>query len=173
MRGNKLVQGGGTMGDVIDIKKQDKEALRWILNYRDLRKAYFDSITAFNTLGAVVNSGMPKGTGTSNPAANKAINLLDMECQRNWIMVIEAMERTLSDKSKKYLELRRDANIQIYKKSKPGKPKWVDFVQAEYALWYVEEYRRSIEPPTRKTMCLWMNNIVNITVRIAIKKGCL
>lgn len=160
------------MSEIIDIKKQNREALNWILNFYDLRRAYIDKTAMFSTLGAAVNDGMPRGTDTGNPAANKAISLVDLEKQKTWIMVIELMERTLSEKSRKYLELRRDGAHQIKERKKRGPIGWVDHVQPRYAEWFNLKYGRDFVP-SEDQMKLWMNKIIDVTVRLAINKGVL
>lgn len=160
------------MSEIIDIKKQNREALKWILNFYSLRKAYIDQSSMFNALGAAVNDGMPRGTDTSNPAANKTITLIDLEQQKNWIITIETMEKTLSEKSRKYLELRREAENQIQEWNKRGRPGWVEYVQPRYAEWFYSRYSRGFVP-TPKTMTKWMNTIIDVTARIAVHNGVL
>ena len=160
------------MEQIIDIKKQNREALRWILNFYDLRKAYIDKLAMFSALGATVNDGMPRGTDTGNPAANKAISLVELEKQKTWIMVIELMEQTLSERSRKYLEFRRDAAHQI-KGDKRGRPSsWVNYVQPRYAEWFYCRYCKP-DVPSVDQMKQWINSMIDVTVRIAIKKGVL
>lgn len=160
------------MIQITDTKRQNKEALKWILNIHDLRRSYFDSVATFSTLGAAVNDGMPRGTDTGNPCMNKAISLVDMENRKNWIMAIEMMEQTLSEKGRKYLDLRRDAEHQPHKGNElGGRPGWVEYVQPRYAEWFY--YRFGGESvPTERTMSTWMYKIIDTTVRIAIDKGC-
>jgi hypothetical protein len=159
---------------VIDIKRQNREALRWILDYDRLKTSYINSLAEFSTLAAAVNDGMPKGTDTSRPCQNKAISLVEMERQNLWIQVIELMERTLSRKSKKYLELRREVYEPQKRKTKPGKDEWVGYVSTQYADWLEkEEGVKNAVPPTQQCMCNWMNKIIEVTARLAIKKGIL
>lgn len=159
-----LNQERGSMN--IDIKKQNREAMKWILNIDEMKKGYFEQFSMFSTLGATVNDGMPRGTDTGNPCMNKAISLVDMEQRRVWIMAVESMEFTLSEKKRKYLELRREADSQIRDKHKPGPQGWVDYVQAKYVEWFKQRYGAEIYAPTKKTMCLWMNEIIDITIRL-------
>jgi hypothetical protein len=80
-------------------------------------------------------------------------------------MAIETMERTLSPKSKKYLELRREAEYQQKDKSKRGPAGWVEYVQPRYAaLFYSQNDNKSVVH--EKTMEKWMNNIVTSTIII-------
>ncbi|MBU2701148.1 hypothetical protein Ga0466249_002262 [Sporomusaceae bacterium BoRhaA] len=111
-------------------------------------------------MAAVVNDGMPHGTSTGNPAANKASGLIDIEWSKTWIMAVELMEQTLSEKSRKYVELRRDAAHQLKNRNKPGPIGWVDYVQPRYVEWFCYRYGREINPPTKQAMTAWMNKIV-------------
>jgi hypothetical protein len=154
----------------IDIKKQNKEALKWILNFYDLRRSYIDSSAMFNAIGAVVNDGMPRGTDTSNPCANKAISLAELERQKKWIITIESMEQTLSEKSREYLRLRREAEHQI--QDTPGRPGWYNYVNYKYSDWFYNRYGKS-SYQSLQTLIDWMHQMIDITVRIAIKNGCL
>jgi len=160
------------MIQIIDSKRQNKEALKWILNIYDLRQSYAESINNMSVIGAANSDGMPHGTTVGNPCMNKAFHLIDIELKKNWIVTIELMEQTLSEKQRKYLEIRRDAEHQIRSHDKLGRPLgWFDYTQAHYAMWFYERYGGESVPPQR-TMDTWMKNIVDVTVRIAIYKKC-
>lgn len=91
---------------------------------------------------------------------------------KKWIIAVESMEKTLSEKSRRYLEFRRDAARLMKEADDPGRPGWVDYVQAKYATWFYNRY--GIEfVPHKNSMIQWMNKMVDITVRIAIKNGAL
>jgi hypothetical protein len=152
---------------IIDIDKQNKTAMKWILNYCELKRAYIDRSANFSTLGATQYDAMPHGTSVGNPCANKTMTLLDLEYHKKWIMVIEKMEQTLSEKSRKYLELRRDAVNQFSNINNTGRPGWVNYVQPRYAEWMNYRYGIEIDPPTKNTMLKWMDKILDVTIRIA------
>ncbi|MDF2563691.1 MAG: hypothetical protein K0Q53_86 [Massilibacillus sp.] len=158
---------------IIDIDKQNKTAMKWILNYYEFKQAYAERSAQFSTLGATNYDGMPHGTSVGNPCANKTMTLLDLEESRKWIMVIEKAEQTLSEKSRKYLEIRRDAASQISNGKTMGRPGWVDYTQVKYVEWFKYRYGREIDAPTKGTMTEWMRKIMDVTIRIAIKDGAL
>ncbi len=158
---------------IIDIEKQNKTAMKWILNYYDLKKAYIEKTANFSTLGSTQYDGMPHGSFVGNPCMNKAMTILDIEENKKWIMVIEKMEQTLSEKSRKYLEIRRDAVNQIANTKSIGRPGWVDYCQTNYSAWIKYRFGREIDAPTKGTMTEWMRKILDVTVRIAIKDGAL
>ncbi|WP_196607441.1 hypothetical protein [Pectinatus frisingensis] len=156
---------------MIDIKKQNKETLKYILNIYDLKESYARQINNMSLLGACNNDGMPHGTDVGNPTQKKAFALLDIEQKKNWIIAIELMEKTLSPKMTKFLELRRDAEHLIIDYHKQGRPSWIDYVQSHYAEWFYTKYGYN-QDPHRNTLLQWQSDIVDVTVRIAIAKGC-
>lgn len=156
---------------MIDIKRQNREALDWILNFADKRQAYINKCNDFTVLGAVKLDGMPHGTSPGNPCQNKGISLVEIEQMKKWIIVIESMEKTLSEKQTRYLQLRRDAEQNNKRDREPGRPGWVAYTQPRYADWFFHRYGCECVP-TDKTMEVWMNKIIDVTVRIAIHDGC-
>ena len=155
----------------IDIKKQNLEALRWILNYSQYRESYIQMQAEFNEVAATQYTGMPHGSGVGNPTIKKAVSLAEIERMKKWIMTIEYMERTLSEKRLAFLEFRRRAEC-LDRSRDVGRPGWVDYVQARYAEWHDTRYGHGY-PPSKRTMIDWMDNIIDVTVRIAIKQGVL
>lgn len=159
------------MIDITDTKRQNKEALRYILNYYDLKKAYREALQSVSLLGATRTDDTPHGTGIGNPTMHKAFKLLDIDKQHQWIGAVEMMENTLTIKERKFLELRRQAEINSFYHHTQGRPGWVGYVQYHYADWYYNSYHKNYIP-SRNTMIMWMNLIVEKTVRVAISKGC-
>lgn len=153
---------------MIDVQKQNKEALKLILNYTEMRKAYIEATAAYSEIAATAYTGMPHGSGTSNPTQNKAVKLVDIDALKDKLMVVESMEKTLSEKRRAFLDFRRRAEVMETKG--PGRPPWADYVQAKFSEWHMKRYNCAFVP-TRQTMKMWMNGIVDVTVRIAIKKG--
>ncbi|WP_373325644.1 hypothetical protein [Sporomusa paucivorans] len=154
----------------IDINAQNREALKWILNYHELRKAYISLTEEFSEIAATAYTGMPHGSGVGNPTMHKSIKLMDLEYHKKWLIVIEMMERTLSEKRQVYLEFRRRA--ECLDNNAVGRPGWVGYVQARYADWHERRYGQGY-PPSKQTMSKWMNDIVDVTVRLAIRQGIL
>lgn len=156
---------------MIDIKRQNREALDWILNFAEKRQAYITKLNDFTVLGAVKLDGMPHGTSPGNPCQNKGISLVEIEQMKKWIIVIESMEKTLSEKQTRYLQLRRDAEQNNKRDREPGRPGWVDYVQAKYSAWFFNRYGGCCVP-SPQSMDTWMNKIVDVTVRIAVQQKC-
>lgn len=158
---------------ITDIKSQNKKALRMVLAYYDLYRTYEEAMRNMSYIAAANNDGMPHGTSVGNPVQNKAMRLIDIEDKKKWIMVLDAMDSTLSEKKRAFLRFRRDAENQIEHAEKlpQGRPSWVPYVQAHYAVWFADRYGREVNPPCARVMTRWMNDIVDVTVRIAIHEG--
>lgn len=158
---------------ITDIKSQNRTALKYILGIYDLRQQYATQMESVSSIGATNNDGMPHGSGISDPCMHKAFSLIEIEQKKKWIISIEMAEQTLSEKTRKFLELRRDAENQIRldNHKENGRPSWVPYVQSHYAEWFTTRYGKASLPP-EKTMANWMQKIVDITVRIAIYNKC-
>lgn len=152
---------------MVDISKQNAEALEWILDYDNMRKRYIEQSAAFSEIAATAYTGMPHGSGISRPCENKGITLAELDKLKLKIMSVEKMEQTLSEKRKVFLEFRRRAE-QVEKGV--GRPPWADYVQVRYANWHEARHGRHILLH-RNTLRSWMDDIVEVTVRIAIKLG--
>ena len=152
----------------IDFKKQDRTAADWLLNYHDRRRAYIDAQESYTALSAAVNTGMPHGSGTSNPTEQRALSLAELERQKLWIMTVEDTEAIFGEKKRTFLDLRRKAALQDT--GEVGRPGWVDYVQAKYADWHENRYGKA-DVPAKITLYRWWDEIVEVAVRIAIKRG--
>ena len=152
----------------IDFKKQDRVAADWLLNYHDRRRAYIDAQESYTALSATVSTGMPHGSGTSNPTESKAISLAELERQKLWIMTVEDAEKVFGERKREFLNIRRYADSE--ESSGVGRPGWVDCVQARYAAWHESRYGKA-DVPAKVTMYRWWDEIIEVTVRIAIKRG--
>jgi hypothetical protein len=155
----------------MDFKKQDKIAAEWLLNYHDRKKQYKLQQKNYSVLSATSYSGMPHSTDIGRPAENKGIALIELEEKRLWIMTIKDAESTLSEKKQAFIEFRRRAEELDFIKE-VGRPGWVDYVQVKYAEWHEREYGKAYLP-SKNTLHSWWNEIVDVTVRIAIRRGCL
>jgi hypothetical protein len=157
---------------MLDYIGQNKIAAKWLLEYPERRQQYIDRMSEFSTLSAVQYSGMPTGTDVGRPCENKGISLVDLDEQRLWVMSIKDTEKTLSPKKMAFLDARRWVEIQSWDQKERGRPGWVDETQVRYAKWSYNKYG-SVSYPDKKTLTKWWDDIVNIAVRIAIKRGCL
>ena len=154
-----------------DLKSENKIASGWLLNYHERLQAFKSSMASFSELGATIYTGMPNSSSVGNPTENKGITLAQLEETKVWLMTIEDTERCLSEKKRTYLDIRRrSAEIEVQQEI--GRPGWVDYVQVRYAEWHRRRYGGEYLP-SRRQMFRWWNEIVDIAVRIAIRRGVL
>ncbi|TCL39975.1 hypothetical protein EV210_101175 [Anaerospora hongkongensis] len=162
-----------------EMNEQDKQAAEWLLNFPDKRKAYFESMAKmYNTNGeyasevaATLYTGMPKGSDVGRPAEDKAIGLVELSQQNIWIMTIEDVYKVLSPKKLIFLEARRQAEITYYD-AKQGRPGWVAETAKQYCN-LIEKQYGYYHLPAEKTVKSWWKDVINITVRVAQRRGCL
>lgn len=153
---------------MIDIKKQNEQAYDWLLEYDDMRKKYVAKKAAFSEIAATASTGMPHSSDVSHPCEDKAITLVELDKLKLQLMVIESVEWMLDEDKTAFLSFRRRA--EVMKEKGVGRPPWADYVQARFSEWYMQRYGKE-KVPHRNTLTEWMNEIVDITVRIAIKMG--
>jgi hypothetical protein len=149
------------------IKQENKTVSDWLLNYHERLNAYKEKCSQFATLGATQYDGMPKGTSVGNPTQSKGMSLANLETDKDWLLVVEATESTLSEKKRMFLHFRRQMVNNQY--SNGGRPGWMDNVQYKYAEWHNRRYGCD-HVPGRQTMLEWWKEIVEVGVRIAIRK---
>lgn len=159
---------------MLDYIGQNKIAARWLIEYPERRRIYLDKMQDFTTLSATRYSGMPTGTDPGHPCEDKAISLAEIEDQKQWLMVVEDTEKTLGEKKRALLSIRRQAEVIKHDGSQPegGRPPWMSYTQVKYAEWHERRFGTYYEP-SRKTVFNWWDETINIAVRIAIKRGCL
>jgi hypothetical protein len=110
---------------------------------------------------------MPHGTSVGNPTQSKGMSLANLETDKDWLLVVEATESTLSEKKRMFLHFRRQMVNNQYVNG--GRPGWSDNVQYRYAEWHNRRYGCD-HVPSRQTMIDWWREIVEVGVRIAIRK---
>lgn len=154
-----------------DLKSENKIASGWLLNYHERLQAFKSSMASFSELGATIYTGMPHSPTIGNPTENKGITLAQLEDTKVWLMTIEDTERCLSEKKRAYLDMRRRSN-EIEAQQEIGRPGWVDYVQMRYSDWHYRRYGIAYVP-SRCQLFRWWNEIVDIAVRIAIRRGVL
>lgn len=143
-----------------------------LLHIDDLRKQYAEASQNMNYIGAANINGVPHGSTISNPAQQKAMTLCDIENYKKWIMAIEQMESTLSEKRLMFLQYRREAEYESLKSPKQGRNGWVDYVQYHYSDWCFRRYGSKANVIPEQTLREWQSKIVDTVVRIAIHYKC-
>jgi hypothetical protein len=154
----------------IDFKMQDRRAAEWLLNFPEYKQAYSDVAQGLSELGAVKYTGMPRGSGIGKPVESQGIFLAELEKKQRWIMTIEDTERIVSEKKLAFLSIRRQA--EKITDNKVGRSGWMDYAQIQYAKWHERRYGTGFVP-SHSTLKMWWNEMVDIVVRIAIRRGCL
>jgi hypothetical protein len=167
----RIFLSGGVGMLITDFKKQDKLAAEWLLNYHDRKEQHRIKQEIFSVLSATTYSGLPHGTDIGMPTENKGVALAELEEKELWLKTIEDAESTLSEKKQAFIEFRRRAEQLDFVKE-VGRPGWVDYVQVRYADWHEKKYGKAYLP-SKNTLHSWWNEIVDVTVRIAIRRGCL
>lgn len=157
---------------MIDYIGQNKIAQKWLLEYPERKQAYMEQRSEFTVLSAARMTGLPTGTDISMPTQNKVMALDRLEESRLWLQVVEDTEKVLGEKKLALLDARRWVEEQRRGNAEVGRPGWVEGTGARYADWHMRRYDSYYEP-TRKTLFIWWDEIINIAVRIAIKRGCL
>lgn len=165
---------------MIDIKAENEKASQWLLDYPQRKNTYIEAIEnmqEFSALSATEYTGMPGGGKVGHPAESKGMVLVDFGLQKSelkkqlqWILAVEDTEKTLSEKRLVFLELRRRAShLEL---NQVGRPAWTAYVQTKYADWHYRKYGRA-SVPSKQAMISWWNDMVDVTARIAIRRGCL
>lgn len=153
------------------VQEENKIANDWLLNYHDKMESYHDMLNNFNVVQAMEYSGMPGGSTVGNPCASKAMSLITMDEYKNWLIVIETVERTLSPKSAEFLRLWRLA-VRESNNGSVGRPSWCSTVSVKYCEFFVKKYGKEFLP-SDKTLNNWKRDMVEFTVRLAIRKNLL
>lgn len=152
------------------IKLEDKIVSDWLLFYSDRLKDHNEkrNDTLFATPSPA--DGMPKGTSTGDPTANKGTTLAEMEEEEEWLHVVEEVRDKIHPKLQIFLRLRQEC------RNSKGRNGWVAYVQWHYA----EEVAKMIgkDPrdtwiESRNTFTRWWENLVKMTARMAAKEGLL
>lgn len=145
--------------------KSNATASDWLLNIADRRRQYVRRQSEFSCLSVVASDGQPSAHNPGRPTERMGMQLVDLEAAKCWIMTIELVESMLSPKKIAFLQLRREAG-ELPGTGDPGRPSWVPYVQANLMC------RHGIDL-SRDAMFDWWHELIELTVRVAIKRGCL
>lgn len=156
-----------------DIKEQNQVASEWILYYHQRSQLHTQMQKNISALTASQCTGMPHGSGKSDSTVQKVIALDRLKNDELWLMTIEDVEKIVSPQKKVFIEVRRRA--EEFKNdgiATVGRPGWVSYTQATYAEKIYRMYGYE-QVPSERTMMSWWNQLVDLAVRVAIKRGCL
>ena len=139
-------------------------AAQWLLNIEARRRQYIQNQSEFACLSVVTSDGQPSAHNPGRPTERKGMQLADLESAKCWIITIELVESMLSPKKTAFLSIRRESEGQSM--NDRGRPAWVDYAQIQLM------ERHGIDL-SRRAMFDWWREIVELTVRVAIRRGCL
>ena len=145
--------------------KPNTTAANWLLNIEAKRRQYIQNQSEFACLSVVTSDGQPSAHNPGRPTERKGMQLAELEAAKCWIITVEKVESMLSPKKTAFLEIRREAEL-IAGEGDRGRPAWVDYAQAQLMS------RHGIDL-SRRAMFDWWRELVELTVRVAIKKGCM
>jgi len=144
--------------------KPNEQAAEWLLNIDERRRSYAQRQQEFACLSVVNGDGQPRSMSPGNPTQRKGMQLADLDASRCWIITIEIVESMLSPKKAVFLQLRREAVL--LQSDEPGRPAWVPYVQERL----ISKHGVDL---SRRALFDWWHELVELTVRIAIKRNCL
>ena len=144
--------------------KPNQQAADWLLNIDEYRRTYAHRQQEFACLSVVTGDGMPHATNPGNPTQRKGMQLADIESSRCWIITIEIVESMLSPKKAAFLQLRREAVL--IQSDDPGRPAWISYVQERL----ISKHGVDL---SRRALFDWWRELIELTVRVAIKRECL
>lgn len=144
--------------------KSNATAADWLLNIADRRRQYVQRQSEFACLSVVTSDGQPSAHNPGRPTERMGMQLVDLEAAKCWIMTIELVESMLSPKKLVFLQLRREAGDM--RGGEPGRPAWIPYVQEKL----IEKHGIDLG---RRALFDWWTELVELTVRVAIKRNCL
>ena len=144
--------------------KSNTTAADWLLNIADRRRQYVQRQSEFSCLSVVTSDGQPSAHNPGRPTERKGMQLAELEAAKCWIITIEMVESMLSPKKTAFLAIRRESEGPSM--NDRGRPAWVDYAQMQLM------ERHGIDL-SRRAMFDWWREIVELTVRVAIRRGCL
>ena len=146
-------------------------AEEWLLHYQSRKSQYYSDLNYVTE-----SSGMPEvfvKMGPGNIVMQKVVSLADLEHAEKWLLVIEGVQDTLGPKKRLFLDLRRKAAG--LNKTVRGQVVWRTYVQSHYAEIMAKEHgtTKDIFWLHDNTIGKWWNEIVEMVMYVALKKGCL
>ena len=144
--------------------KPNTTAASWFLNIESKRRQYIQNQSEFACLSVATSDGQPSAHNPGRPTERKGMQLAELEAAKCWIITIELVESMLSPKKTAFLSIRRESEGRSM--NDRGRPAWVDYAQIQLM------ERHGIDL-SRRAMFDWWREIVELTVRVAIRRGCL
>lgn len=151
-----------------EIKREDKMVSEWLLFYSERLADHNKRRNDILFSSPAPSDGMPKGTSTGDPTANKGASMVELEESEKWLYIVEKVRDKIHPKLQIFLRLRQECR---YSRGRNG---WVAYVQWHYA----EEVAKMLNKDpretwieSRNTFTRWWDTLVKITAREAAKNG--
>lgn len=160
------------MNILAEIKLDNEEAAGWLLYYPIRRRQYYQD--RLEALGGTRSPEIRVKSGPGNPTMQKALKLSALDDVGCWLEAIELVESVLGEKKLAFLRVRREAAY-LQERFVRGRPAWVVYTQHQYADEMAKKYQSQPEKfwISERTLKTWWQEIVDLTVRIALKKDLL
>ncbi len=160
------------MNILAEIKSDNEEASSWLLYYPVRRRQYYQD--RLELLGSTPSSEIRVKTGPGNQTMQKALRMSALDHVEDWLKIIELVENVLGEKKLVFLKVRREASY-IQDRFVRGRPAWVVYTQHHYANEMAKKYQSQPEKfwLSERTLKSWWQEIVELTARLALKKGLL
>lgn len=147
---------------------RDKETVKlWVLNYASRKKEYYEDIKYIRDQ-LPGPAGLKRLAGSGSQTEWKVVRTEDLDEAEKWLLAVEAMQSTLSEKKLLFLSLRREAH------RKTNVINWANYVRYRYARAMSARYGGTEERfcPSDTTLYTWWDEILDLTRLIAYKRGC-
>lgn len=156
---------------VNEIKRDESEAADWLLYYHDRKHEYYKDLNILQNTNQVSEVNIRAGVG--NPTQDKIVRLSGLVKTEKWLETIEIVEDNLSPRTKTFLKVRREAAYS--NRNVRGRPAWIIYVQHHYAKEMAKLTNRQPEDfwLSDPTIKLWWKKLIDLTVKAALKRGCL
>lgn len=155
-----------------EVQDDNKIVAGWLLWINERKEQYhLKRIEIYNSSGPCLSEAIPGNkTNVSDPTGSKIEKLSDLITAEKWINLIEDVENKLNWRKKIFLKLRREHRFCT------GRKGWTAAVQYKYAHEIAKITGQKPEEvwiDSRHTFKVWWNQIVEITARLAAKRGLL
>ena len=153
------------MGNQIltDIKRDNATAEDWLINYPERRMKYLEDFEI--RFDKKTYCEVPTRSGPGRPTEVMLPRLDRLMETEKWLVTIEKVQDTIGPKKKAFLYLRREAKHMDH---------WRPYVREQYAILMAD--RLNGAPHNfmlgLDTISDWWHEIIELTVRLALMRGC-
>ncbi len=148
------------------LKRENRIASEWLLYLPDRRKELQqrrEDIEGRSPSSSIAQ-GFGGDGGISDKTGQAASQLSELEHKESWVKLLECIEVALPESRRVFLEVRRE--------SRDGRA-WTSRAQQHHAVQMSERCNQEGELMHRNTFYRWWQELVDLVVREAIRKGLL